>query len=591
MSENMIEFEGVSFSYSDGPHHVKAIDDLSVEIKQAEHLAVIGHNGSGKSTFARLCNALELPDKGVIYVQGLTADSMEHIYDIRKICGMVFQNPDDQIVASTLEEDVAFGPENLGLSTAEIRQRVDDSLSRVGLLDQAKRSPLNLSGGQKQKLSIAGILALQPQCIILDEATAMLDPQSSIDLMQFIIDLCKQQKLTLINITHNMEEVLLADRVLALKDGALLLHGTPEQIFAKSDLIAKEALRLPFYLSIFDSLRDYFTPEERSKNFREREVVDLMARKIRSLPDHFEPENEVESRKKPATEQAKALIEVEHLSYRYNPKSSNSHLALQDVSLQVFAGEKLLICGHTGSGKSTLISHFNALNRPQTGQVKVMGLSAADNANIAEIRRSVGLVFQYPERQLFANTVREDIAFGPTRQGVSEEKIDRRIKEVQELLELSDNLLERSPFELSGGQQRRVAIAGVLSMGPEILVLDEPAAGLDPEARESMLQLVERLSDQGKTIVMVTHNMDDVARLADRIVVLADGKVLGIGTPEEIFNHAELLAQSSLNLPQSLRFSRALSEATGRSFAFYDEQEAIDCLRPYLAAARSLPED
>ncbi|MDO5015900.1 MAG: energy-coupling factor transporter ATPase [Eubacteriales bacterium] len=591
MPEKMIEFEGVSFTYSDGQHHVKAIDDLSVEIKQGEHLAVIGHNGSGKSTFARLCNALELPDKGVIYVQGLTADSMEHIYDIRKTCGMVFQNPDDQIVASTLEEDVAFGPENLGLSTSEIRQRVDDALSKVGLLDQATRSPLNLSGGQKQKLSIAGILALQPQCIILDEATAMLDPQSSIDLMQFIIDLCKQQNLTLINITHNMEEVLLADKVLALKDGALLLHGTPEEIFAQADLIAKEALRLPFHLSLFDSLAEYFTPEERAENFQETEVVELISRKIRTLPDDFHADTKMENAKNLSTGQGKPLIEIEHLSYRYNPKSSNSHLALQDVSLEVFAGEKLLICGHTGSGKSTLIGHFNALNRPQTGSVKVMGLSASDNANIPEIRRSVGLVFQYPERQLFANTVREDIAFGPTRQGVSEEEIDKRIKEVQELLELSDELLERSPFELSGGQQRRVAIAGVLSMGPEILVLDEPAAGLDPESRESMLQLVERLSDQGKTIVMVTHNMDDVARLADRIVVLARGKVLQIGTPEEIFNHAEVLAKSSLNLPQSLHFSRALSQSSGCSFAFYDEEEAVNCLRPYLAAAKSLSEE
>lgn len=595
----MLDFNEVSFSYRDGHQEILAIDNITMKLETGQHLAVIGHNGSGKSTFARLCNALELPDSGTIYISGITANTMEDVYKIRRLCGMVFQNPDDQIVASTLEEDVAFGPENLGLETEEIRRRVEQSLIRVGLLEQAKRPPHNLSGGQKQKLSIAGVLALKPRCIILDEATAMLDPQSSEELMDFIIELCQAENITLVNITHNMEEVLLSDEVMVMKDGTIILEGTPNKVFANADLLQKEALRLPFHLSVLDQLNQYFTPEEIAENFQEQDVVKLFAEKIKDnlsrqevskQPDKDSTKAENSANlgdlKDSVSKSPEKLIEVTDLSYSYNPKSQNSHLALKDINMEVYKGEKLLICGHTGSGKSTLITHFNGLNRPQEGDVKVAGLSTNDQENIPEIRNKVGLVFQYPEKQLFANTVYEDIAFGPIRQGLSEAEVDQRVRDVQALMKIDDELMERSPFDLSGGQQRRVAIAGILSMNPEVLILDEPAAGLDPASRESMLELVEELADRGKTIVMVTHNMEDASRLADRMLIMADGQILATGTPEEIYNNEEILEISRLNPPESLKFSRRLSEATGLNLAFYSESDAVEVLSPMLGEVK-----
>lgn len=278
-----------------------------------------------------------------------------------------------------------------------------------------------------------------------------------------------------------------------------------------------------------------------------------------------------------------SFIEIKDLSYSYNPKSSRPQQVLHEINLQIRQGEIFVLCGHSGSGKSTLISHLNGIYRAQTGWVKVLGYDSRVKEDLIKIRQLVGLVFQYPEKQLFAETVAEDIAFGLRQQKLAEEEISARIREVAELLDLDPDLLDRSPFELSGGQQRRVAIAGVLAMQPEVLVLDEPAAGLDPLARQAMLDEIKALNRKGKTIVMVTHNMEDAAYLADRIAVMAQGRILAIDKPEIIFSQADLLAQSGLALPASLRFSHNLSQASGLDLNFMSLQEASSQLQSALA--------
>ena len=253
-------------------------------------------------------------------------------------------------------------------------------------------------------------------------------------------------------------------------------------------------------------------------------------------------------------------IEVRHLTHIYAPGTPFENRALDDVSFTVNDGEFVGLIGHTGSGKSTLIQHLNALMTPTSGSVLVDGADINESANRREVRRKVGLVFQYPEYQLFEETVCKDIAFGPKNQGLSESEIDDRVRYAMQCVRLDyDSYAERSPFELSGGQMRRVAIAGVLAMRPEVLILDEPTAGLDPKGRDSILTMLEDLhGKENVTIIMVSHSMDDMARLATRLLVMSEGKLVATGTPKEIFSDSAMMDSIGLGVPEATQLADQL---------------------------------
>ena len=255
------------------------------------------------------------------------------------------------------------------------------------------------------------------------------------------------------------------------------------------------------------------------------------------------------------------VIEVRHLTHVYMPNSPFEAKALDDVSLSVGAGEFIGIIGHTGSGKSTLVSHLNALEKSEPGTVFVRGKDlGAKNTKLSDVRREVGLVFQYPEYQLFEETVEKDIAFGPENLKLDEKEVRERVRAAMELVGLDEGLRDASPFNLSGGQKRRVAIAGVLAMNPSILILDEPAAGLDPAGRRSMLELIHGIHMSGVTVVMVSHSMDDVGKYCDRLYVLSHGKVALSGTPSEVFEHGGALREMGLDVPECAKLAAKLRE-------------------------------
>jgi energy-coupling factor transport system ATP-binding protein len=256
----------------------------------------------------------------------------------------------------------------------------------------------------------------------------------------------------------------------------------------------------------------------------------------------------------------KTLVRVRGLSYTYNPDLEQSVKALSDLSLDIYEGEFLGIAGHSGSGKSTFIQHLNGLIRPEPGVVEVMGLDVSVKKNIRKVREHLGLLFQYPEQQLFEETVAADIAFGPKQMGLSQAEIELRVREAAELTGLEPALLDRSPFDLSGGQMRRVAIAGILAMKPDILVLDEPTAGLDPAGRDELLDYIQRLQEKGQTIVMISHDMDQLAGLCDRILVLKDGAKYLLGTPSEIFEDEKAIVNAGLAMPRTKIFLEQLSK-------------------------------
>ncbi|MDD2457215.1 MAG: energy-coupling factor transporter ATPase [Eubacteriales bacterium] len=588
--------DNVSFLYQQHGHDpIQALSHVTLDLKKGSHTAILGRNGSGKSTLARLINALELPSEGTIIVAGYDTQDDQNIWEVRRQCGMVFQNPDNQIVGTTVEEDVAFGPENLGFPQPEIRLSVDKALVRVNMLALAERPPHLLSGGQKQKLAIAGILAMQPSCLILDEATSMLDPATRTDFMALVAELIQEQGLTVINITHHMEEALLADRVVIMNDGHVILSGSPSEVFDRVQLVKSQGLDVPVHGEILNRIAELTA--QKPQPFESSEWESARKAVVRLLKSAA-PEKLLSVLREHQRRQASAhtlaslgepVIRVENLSFTYSSGTTLESKALQNVSFDVRKGELLGIIGHSGSGKSTLIQHLNGLLRTQSGKVTVLGHDASENQAIRRIRRHVGLLFQYPEHQLFEETVFQDIAFGPRRLGLDAAEVEKRVLWAARIVGLTDEELERSPFELSGGQRRRAAIAGVIAMRPEVLILDEPAAGLDPAGREEILGYAARLRDEGSTVILVSHSMEDVARLSDRVLALKDGAVLLFGTPAEVFAQTETLVAADLSVPRTAVFLRDMkADFPDISDQFYTvESAAFELIRAAVGRCES----
>lgn len=586
----MIECRGVSFSY-DGV--VSALDGVDLSIEDGEFFCILGGNGSGKSTFAKHLNALLQPDAGTVRINGMDASDPELVYDIRSTAGMVFQNPDDQLVATLVEDDVAFGPENLGVPSAQIAQRVREALKGVGLVGFERHETHALSGGQKQRVALAGVLAMEPRMLILDEASSMLDPRGRKGLMKACHAL-HDRGMTIVMITHFMEEAAEADRIAVFQAGRVAMLGTPEEILTRADELAELNLDMPESCRLGMALRAKGVPVH--AQVREVDMVAEVAQTYAersgagTVGQSSTPQSEIVGGTVSADNEdnvPEPVIELSHVSYSYSLSarerrrwhkrsaaegSSNkqalwgndpsSPWALRDVSLTVRRGEFLGLAGHTGSGKSTLVQHLNGLIRPQEGSVCALGLDLSNKKDAAAVKAKVGVVFQYPERQLFAETVAQDVAFGPHNLGLPQDEVDRRVESSLSRVGLDLSAVgDKSPFELSGGQQRRVAFAGVLAMEPEVLVLDEPMAGLDPAARRDFLELIDRLHRDGLTVVMVSHSMDDLANCCDRIVVMNEGAVFAEGTPAQVFAHADELKSIGLGVPAAQRMALALAKA------------------------------
>ncbi|MBO4686972.1 MAG: energy-coupling factor transporter ATPase [Clostridiales bacterium] len=584
-----VEAEDILFSYpTNSGSKVVAVDHASFSVKRGEYVAILGRNGSGKSTLAKMVNLLEFPDNGKLSVFELDASSDENFWSIRSHCGMVFQNPDNQIVGTTVEEDVAFGPENLSVPLPELAQRVEKALGYVGLLEMAERQPSSLSGGQKQKLAIAGVLAMQPQLLILDESTSMLDPKSRDEFLQLVGRMRHDKGITVLHITHDMHEAFLADRVIVLEKGKIRLNGTPPEVFSQVDVIRELGLELPKWAELLYEVARIYGIETKESDFVSEKIAIAKIKEILKSPI---PERTVKEKLPTHTVSEKVMLRVSDLAYSYDKKGRKT---ISDISFDVKKGEIVAVIGHSGSGKTTLISQLNGILRPLEGKVEVWDegeqtyISTDKNADIRKIRKHVGLLFQYPEYQLFEETVAKDIQFGPKKMGYNDKECDRLMHEALPLVGLSEDVLDRSPFELSGGQKRRVAFAGILAMAPDVLILDEPAAGLDPAGQKEIFGYIETLRDQGKSIVLVSHDMDEAARIADRILVLKKGRQEFFGTPENLFSSEHEYLAMRLDCPCLIKTMLELAKERPDLNPFlFDVKEAAQALVFGEAAATS----
>lgn len=513
-----------------------ALDDVTLEVCRGERVCVLGANGSGKSTLASVICGLLAPDEGDVELAGHAVctggvPDLAAYRDARRQLGLVFQNPDDQIVTSVVADDVAFGPENLGVPRAQISVRVARELRRVAMEKYAHADPSRLSGGQRQRVCIAGALAMEPAVLVLDEPSSLLDVRGRAAIMRVMGRLAAAGA-TLVHVTHFMDEALAADRVVVMQRGHVALEGTPDEVFAAKNAQVIEALGLemPFEARLAVALRQAGAAGG-------------------AIAAPGAPSDE-----KPAacahTAEPLAIL-ARDLGFSYGPDAQ----ALDGVSLEVPVRATTAIVGQTGSGKSTLLRLLCGLEAADAGSLTVCGINAATKRGRRQVRRAVGYVMQHPERQLFAQTVAEDVAFGPRNQGLSAAEVEGRVAHALDLVGLADRR-DASPFELSGGQQRLAAIAGVLAMEPELLVLDEPTAGLDPRGRARLRALMADLAAHGVTLLQVTHSMEDAAR-ADHVVVLDQSHVLAAGTPAEVFcpaNEPQLTAVG-LGLPRPLAYA------------------------------------
>ena len=513
-----------------------ALDDVTLEVCRGERVCVLGANGSGKSTLASVICGLLAPDEGDVELAGHAVctggvPDLAAYRDARRQLGLVFQNPDDQIVTSVVADDVAFGPENLGVPRAQISARVARELRRVAMEKYAHADPSRLSGGQRQRVCIAGALAMEPAVLVLDEPSSLLDVRGRAAIMRVMGRLAAAGA-TLVHVTHFMDEALAADRVVVMQHGHVALEGTPNEVFAAKNAQVIEALGLemPFEARLAVALRQAGAAGG-------------------AIAAPGAPSDEKPAACVPAAEPLAIL--ARDLGFSYGPDAQ----ALDGVSLKVPARATTAIVGQTGSGKSTLLRLLCGLEAADAGSLTVCGINAATKRGRRQVRRAVGYVMQHPERQLFAQTVADDVAFGPRNQGLSAAEVERRVAHALDLVGLADRR-DASPFELSGGQQRLAAIAGVLAMEPELLVLDEPTAGLDPRGRARLRALMADLAAHGVTLLQVTHSMEDAAR-ADHVVVLDQSHVLAAGTPAEVFcpaNEPQLTAVG-LGLPRPLAYA------------------------------------
>lgn len=592
----MIRAEQVRFQYKkrDVDGNVIATEEIlkgvELTIKKGEFIALLGRNGSGKTTFSKQLNAILRPSEGTVMVDEMGTRDAEKLYDIRQHVGMVFQNPDNQMVAANVEEEVAFGPENLGMESDTIVAHVKQALEQVRMWKRRKTAPNHLSGGQKQRIAIAGILAMHPDYIVLDEPTAMLDPKGRKEVMEALQRLNQEQEMTVILITHDMEEAALAGRVILLADGQVRFDGTPEDFFGEDALLAEMGMEAPLSYRV-RKLIDSDVFEKKIGDARVEEATIDKREKVAEYDKtgrEWEASSELVDKKKnkkaeaETDEKNQALLSLQHVSYIYSPGTAYEKVALDDVNLSLGKGEIVGLAGHTGSGKSTMIQLLNGLLKPTSGTVTFEGKDIhAKGYSGNYLRSKVGMVFQYPEHQMICDTVWEDVAFGPGKQGLTGEACETRVEEALRFVDLPEKYYQASPLQLSGGQKRRVAIAGVLAMHPEYIILDEPAAGLDAAGKREIFDRIRRMSrEQGIGVLLVSHSMEDLAEYADRIIVLDDGKKILDDRPAEVFAERETLETCGLDVPEAVKFAdRLRAEGYAIPQTVIREEELLETLR------------
>ena len=597
----MLQLDRVSYSYAGGGQDVPAaVRDASLTIEPGTLVGLLGHNGSGKSTLAKLMSGVLLPQSGRVTADGFDTHDREGVWAVRERVGLVFQNPDDQLVTNTLLDEIAFGPENLGLPRDEIERRVAGAIRLLGL-ERYIDVPLNeLSIGQRQRVAVAGVLAMRPRYIVLDEPTTMLPHHLAVDLLDTLRQLAREDGVGVIYITHRVEEITRFDRVLVADRGELVLDGTPRSIFGAPDALIRVGLEPPIATRIAADLRargvplpeGILTGEELAKAFQMLGAQRLAPGRRSRPASHPEPPA---TRQPVSPEAPDPVLETRDVRHVYLRGTPFEQMGLDRLSMTVPRGAFVACVGPTRSGKSTLADCLNGIIRPGRGMVFFSGQDvAAPGFDLDRLREAVGVVYQNPESQILKDIVGKDISFGPMRKKVSLADSRQIVRESLEAVGLPyEEFRNRYTYALSGGEKRRVAIAGVLAMRPSVLVLDEPVAGLDPRGRAEFLALIRRLHTEGElTIVYLSASLEDALDLATDVYVMDAGRVAFTGAPAEILERLDELDAMHIGLPEISRVALKLQRALpGLRTDCLTAGELVDAVMAQLADYETITRD
>ena len=556
----------VTFVHAKG---VVALDHVSLSIPAGKRTCIVGANGSGKSTVASILSGLTAPDEGTVTFLGTTVVhdgqvDFDAYKTVRPQLGLVFQNPEDQIICSVVADDIAFGLENLQVPSNRITQLVEEQIRLGSLTEFSFENPQKLSGGQQQRVAISGTLVMKPQILILDEPSAALDVVHRNNVIGLVEKLRAAGK-TIVHVTHFMDEVVSADHVIALDDGRVAFEGTPEALFEQHKLVESLHLEEPFAYQVAHALNNHGVVVCKSPSAEHvlNELTGLLATATQG-GDMAKNCNGAAAgcNANDGSATANSASEPAAVSVR-NVMFSYQKPVLKNISVDVQKGSHVAVIGSTGSGKSTLARLICALDTPDTGSLCIAGLDTRQKQNRRKLHGIVGYVMQRPERQLFAQTVAEDVAFGPANLGLSSCDVTSAVNAALELVGLSRKA-DASPFELSGGQQRLCALAGVIAMQPQVLVLDEPTNGLDPYYCSKLRKIINAVLEDGCTVIELTHSMEDAAE-TDQIIVLHEGDLVFSGSSQQTFTHfSEAEFQKlGLGIPHALAWAQRLSNATG----------------------------
>ncbi|MFB3818610.1 MAG: ABC transporter ATP-binding protein [Candidatus Methylomirabilales bacterium] len=539
----MIRLREVGFRYRAAA--APALHALSADIRSGELVGVLGASGAGRSTLANLLNGT-IPH----LVRGeLTGEVQVAGEDVRRVrprdlagrVGFVFQDFEAQLFSTNVALEVAFGPENLGVAPAEIARRVDECLRLVQLEGLRHKAPAALSGGQKQRLALASVLALEPDILILDEPTSDLDPAGRRALLDAVHGLRNRRGVTLILIDPETDEQAWLGRFLVLSEGRLALEGPPEALWDAPERLSALGVK-PFTLARLAA----------ALGLRERwPTAEAAASAIRAAG--WTVSRDAAARLRGASDASGApVLSVEGLAHRY----ADGTEALGGVSCAIRQGEFLAVLGQNGSGKTTLAKHLNGILQPTAGEIRLHGQSLSGQPP-ARLSRQVGLVFQNPDHQIFAERVYDEVAFGPRLQGLAEAEVDRRVGEALQAVGLT-GLEDLDPFVLTKGGRQRVAVASTLATKAEVMILDEPTTGLDYRELAGMMGLIQRLNRAGHTIVIITHAMDVAAAHARRVVLMHAGRIVADGPTREVFGDEARLEALGLTPPPAVRVANRL---------------------------------
>ncbi len=563
MTESAIAITGLTYRYRGTKRN--AIEAIDLELQKGEFLVLMGPSEAGKSTLATCINGL-IPHfhkgklSGDVVVYG--KNTREHtVSQMAEDVGLVFQDFEAQLFSTNVELEVAFGPENFAVPRDEIATRIDENLSYVGLTSFRHRPPATLSGGQKQKLAIASVLALQPKVLVMDEPTTDLDPISKMGIYEITGRLRQRSDLTLLVVEHDTEEVLEADRIALLQDGHLIKVGPAREILQEVDLFESLGL-MPLGIARFFKAMGAetlpLTPDEAVAAYRSAgwsissECYEAILERERQL------EREVSARE--------PLIHCRDLEFSY----PSGVKALDGITLDIFKGDIVAIVGQNGSGKTTLAKQFNGLLLPTGGEITVHGKTTREQG-VFKLGQSVGYVFQNPDHQIFSETVFDEVSFGPRLRGLPEPDVKARVSEALAAVGL-EGTEQEDPFSLTKSGRQRVAVAAVLAVQPDVLILDEPTTGLDYGEQRGMMEMVKHLNENGSTIIFITHHMWVVAEYARKVFVIKDGRVLLEGTAREVFSHEQELSIASLRPPHFIQFTNRLGSTMLRP------AELVECL-------------